>query len=268
MLIWRINQTIMDNALTLEIQKWLETPAKQHTEAELRRGATLVLMLSNNRILYDNLNRNPVQRAEDIAYQLRKYAQVRLANLTHEQVVAMQSEVAKIVTKNHLNSDKSSKEEFKKGKRADHDSLPIEIQSLYKENLNILQRMRNLHSKLELLSTTGTTCPDSDRYPFLKEMIALDKKYHANWQAYDKYDPASASKTAPAAAPSTTTPANPASNAGAPKTAAKLEKTPPAETPAEKNPADPASNAATPKTAAKAGKTSKASKAKSTKAKK
>lgn len=185
----------MDNALTLEIQTWLEKPAKQHTEAELRRGATLVLMLSNNRILYDNLNRNVVQRAEDIAYQLRKFAQFRLAHLTHEQVAAMQTEVAQIVAKNHLNSNKGSKEEFKKGKRPDHDSLPLEIQALYKENLTLLQQMRNLHSKLELLSTEGTTCPDSDRYPFLKEMIAVSKRYHANWEAYDKYTPGSTTPT-------------------------------------------------------------------------
>ena len=29
--------------------------------------------------------------------------------------------------------------------------------------------------------------PDSERYPFLKELISLDKKLHANWEAYDHY---------------------------------------------------------------------------------
>ena len=40
---------------------------------------------------------------------------------------------------------------------------------------------------LRNLSTQASTCPDSDRYPFLKEIIELDKRYHKNWQAYDSF---------------------------------------------------------------------------------
>ena len=47
--------------------------------------------------------------------------------------------------------------------------------------------MRNLHTKLELLSTEHSTCPDSERYPFLVEVIKLDKQYHENWNTYDHY---------------------------------------------------------------------------------
>jgi len=31
------------------------------------------------------------------------------------------------------------------------------------------------------------TCPDSERYPFLKEIIALDKKRVENWDIYDHF---------------------------------------------------------------------------------
>ena len=31
--------------------------------------------------------------------------------------------------------------------------------------------------------------PDGDRYPFVKELIELDAKYHANWEKYDTYPP-------------------------------------------------------------------------------
>ena len=47
--------------------------------------------------------------------------------------------------------------------------------------------MRELHLRLRSLSLDNVTCPDSERYPFLKELIALDKKLHANWEAYDHY---------------------------------------------------------------------------------
>lgn len=47
--------------------------------------------------------------------------------------------------------------------------------------------MRELHLRLRSLSLDSATCPDSERYPFLKELISLDKKLHANWEAYDKY---------------------------------------------------------------------------------
>ena len=51
--------------------------------------------------------------------------------------------------------------EFKAGKRADHDSLPIEIQALYVENGNIIHKMRELHMRLRSLSVENATCPDS-----------------------------------------------------------------------------------------------------------
>lgn len=184
----------MDQKLTQEIQNWLAMPADKRTIADLQHGALLVLRLSNNQILYNNLVRNPQQRAADIEYQLKKYAQFRLANLTHEQVVTMQAQVNTIVKRDRLDTPtntpaekRAATLEFKKGKRADHDSLPKEIQALYVENLSLLQKMRNLHTKLTLLSTEQHTCSDSERYPFLKELIALDKTYHANWKQYDTF---------------------------------------------------------------------------------
>ena len=80
-------------------------------------------------------------------------------------------------------------EQFRAGKRADHDTLPAEIQALFVENADIMRKMRELHLQLRNLSTANATCPDSDRYPFLKELIELDKRYHRNWQAYDNFKP-------------------------------------------------------------------------------
>lgn len=50
-----------------------------------------------------------------------------------------------------------------------------------------MQRMRELHLKLRSLSTEDNTARDCDRYPYLKKLIDLDKKLHANWETYDHY---------------------------------------------------------------------------------
>ena len=47
--------------------------------------------------------------------------------------------------------------------------------------------MRELHLKLRTMSTADSACADSDRYPFLKEFIKLDKKLHDNWNVYDHF---------------------------------------------------------------------------------
>ena len=137
----------------------------------------MVLQLTNNRIMYQNFMRRPKQYASRIEYELRKKYQFYLQQVTHEEVKEMSAQV-------HITSEN---EEFKKGKRVDHDALPVEIQALYAENLSIMQQMRRLHTQLQLLSVENSTCPDSERYPFLKELIALDKRYHANWERYDHF---------------------------------------------------------------------------------
>lgn len=153
-------------------------------ERNLEEGALMVLQLTNNRIMYQNFMRRPKQYASRIEYELRKKYQFYLQQVTHEEVKEMSAQVEHIVEEHHITSEN---EEFKKGKRVDHDALPIEIQALYAENLSIMQQMRRLHTQLQLLSVENSTCPDSERYPFLKELIALDKRYHANWEQYDHF---------------------------------------------------------------------------------
>ena len=181
----------MDQNFTKKVQDWLDTPSDKR---DLQQGALYMLQLSGNQILYRNVMANPKRHEEDIEYQLRKYLKYRLQALTHEQVVEMQKQVDAIVKRDHLDAPVRTKkqkeaaaEEFKKGKRSDHDSLPEEVQALFAENLSLLQKMRALHAQLNVLSTANSTCPDSERYPFLKELIDFDKRYHANWKAYDNY---------------------------------------------------------------------------------
>lgn len=172
----------MDNKFTELIKQWLETPSNQR---DYSVGALYLLKLSGNQIMYRNIVAQLDRRHEFVDYQIQKYYNFRVQALTHAQVEEMQQKVDVIVAE-HI-SLAANADEHKTGKRIDHDSLPDEIKAKYVENLSILQRMRELHLKLRSLSLDTAPCPDSERYPFLKELINLDKKMHANWEEYDHY---------------------------------------------------------------------------------
>lgn len=175
----------MDKEFTDKLQTWLSLPREDRDWDE---GALMLLQLTGNKIMYRNLSVNPEGKANFIEGKLQQYLEFRLAELTHEQVKEMQHAVEEIVKEHtEFKSDDNEAKNFKAGKRADHDTLPEEIQALYVENLDIVHRMRELHLKLRTMSTTDSTCADSDRYPFLKEFIKLDKKLHDNWNVYDHF---------------------------------------------------------------------------------
>ena len=174
----------LNHEFTEKIQQWLDTP---HEQRDYEQGALYLLKLNGNQIMYRNLMANPRRKAEFIEYHLRKHYSFRVKDLTHAQVVAMDKQVEEIVKKHNTFTEDNPAKEFKQGKRGDHDTLPEEIQALYVENLSIVQRMREVHLKLRTLSTADAPCPDSERYPFLKELIELDTRLHANWDRYDHY---------------------------------------------------------------------------------
>lgn len=181
----KLNQEFTDR-----IRQWLEANPNDRNYEE---GALLLLKLNGNQIMYRNIIANPRGKAEFIEYNLQKYYNFRVKELTHEQVAQMDEQVERIMkSHNSYSSTPSSStplQSFKQGKRSDHESLPDEIQALYVENLSIVQRMREVHLKLRSLSTADTPCPDSERYPFLKELIELDKRMHKNWETYDRFVP-------------------------------------------------------------------------------
>lgn len=201
----------MDHKFTEQIKQWLETP---ESERDYTVGALYLLKLSGNQIMYKNIIAQIDRRHDVVAYQIQKYYNFRVQALTHAQVEEMAAQVETIVAE-HIPLAANADEQPQKGKRADHDSLPDEIKAKFVENLSLLQRMRELHLRLRSLSLENSTCPDSERYPFLKELISLDKKLHANWEAYDHYVP-----SGPEAEPSRSAKAK-RSAAGAKKSAKK-----------------------------------------------
>lgn len=175
----------MDKTFTDKLQAWLN---QSREDRDWDEGALMLLQLTGNKIMYRNLSVNPEGKANFIEGKLQQYLEFRLAELTHEQVKEMQHAVEEIVKEHtEFKSDDNEAKNFKAGKRADHDTLPEEIQALYVENLDLVHRMRELHLKLRTMSTTDSICADSDRYPFLKEFIKLDKKLHDNWNVYDHF---------------------------------------------------------------------------------
>lgn len=179
------------DSLTLKIKNWLDTPAK---ERDYVAGATYLLQCTRNRVLYEAMIRNYGKYAGQLERQLTNQYFYRSQEITHEQVEEMAKAVMPIIKEHGLNNKKWSlpkteEEAQRRGKRSDHDQLPEDIQALYVENMKIIRRMRHLHERLRVISEVGspTYCPDSDRYPFLVELIDLDKRYHQNWMLYDNY---------------------------------------------------------------------------------
>ena len=185
----------MDHNFTKQIGEWLNKP---ENERDYTVGALYLLKLSGNKILYTKIVANLDRRHDVIEYQLQKYYNYRLKELTHDEVEAMQKQVDAIVEEQIPLAATADDPKQHRGKRDDHDLLPDEIKALYVENLSLLQQMRELHLKLRSLSLENATCPDSERYPFLKEIISLDKKLHSNWERYDHYIPTAPTATAEA----------------------------------------------------------------------
>jgi hypothetical protein len=156
-----------------QIQAWLDTEPAQRG---LELGAKLMLQGNRNRILHENVIRK--SNFEKIEYELQKIMGDEFRNCNEPIVQEMTLQVA---------TNEATQKEVVNGKRADHDTLPENIQEAYQKNLEIYPRMRSLHERLKVLNETATAC---DRYPFLKELLELDVELRANWEAYDSYDAA------------------------------------------------------------------------------
>lgn len=178
----------MDHTFTAKIRQWLDTAPE---ERNLEEGALMVLQLNGNRIMYANIMRNPAKFAANIEYELRKFHDFRVRDLTHEQVVAMQKKVDEIEEKHNLSERETPEDPVsapsRLGMRPDHNSLPDELKAIPEKNREIMRRMQQLQLRLRTLTLTDHPCPDSERFPFLKEIIALDKEYGDNWERYDTY---------------------------------------------------------------------------------
>lgn len=168
----------MDGKLTEEIAAWLNGP-----QTDVAAGAELMLRLNRNRILYANALRKPDALRGKVVYELKKYLRIRLDGLTTQQVAAMDAEVKRM-------PPPPTDEQARKGQRPDHEGLPAAVRALFDRAHELLVQMRPLHERLKLMEK-DKPC---DRYPFLKELIKLDRQRHEALNAYDAWRPGEATK--------------------------------------------------------------------------
>ena len=172
------------------MQSWLNT---EPAERDLLKGADMVLKLTRNRILFQNISRNPQKFASKIEYELKKYLVIRLDRKTIQDVVKMDKELVPAVAETlaafqpEISSDDDTlqKAVIAKGKRADHDSLPEDIRRLWEDNKDIYFRLKQT---FETLKTMKDALP-CDRYEYLKQLEELDGKYRDNMYRYDHFNP-------------------------------------------------------------------------------
>lgn len=170
----------IDNKLTKAMQDWLNAmPADQ----DIMKGATMLLQLNRNKVLFNNIIRNPEKMRDKLEYELRKHLAYRLDGLTLVQVKAMDKKVTAEVVQTIKKADTDAATPTK-GQRPDHAQLPAEIQALFFEAHDIMVTMRSVHEKLKLMSA-DKPC---ERYTHLKELIQLHDRYRNCYNRYDGYD--------------------------------------------------------------------------------
>lgn len=180
----------IDDKLTNDMQSWLNT---EPAERDLLKGADMVLKLTRNRILFQNISRNPQKFASKIEYELKKHLVIRLDRKTIQDVVKMDKALVPAVAETlaafqpEVSSDDDTPQEavIAKGKRADHDSLPEDIRRLWEDNKDIYFRLKQT---FETLKTMKDALP-CDRYEYLKQLEELDGKYRDNMYRYDHFNP-------------------------------------------------------------------------------
>lgn len=184
----------MDHKLTEKIQKYLQTePAKRNVV----EGATLLLSLNRNRILFQNVMRRPEKFADKVEYELKKHLKIRLDDKTLADVASMDRAVVPMAQETinrrldlvaDQTEDVDTVEELQAavkhaGKRADHDELPDEIKDLWAQSAELWFKIKETFETLK----TMEAAPPCDRYEYLKLLDEADKQYRANMAKYDAF---------------------------------------------------------------------------------
>ena len=165
---------------------WLNQPAH---ERDIVAGATMLLQLNRNRVLYANVMRRPDKYGDKVEYELRKHLQIRLDGKTLADVMKMEREVMPRVERTLKDAPVITTDAelpagaVARGKRPDHDQLPAEIQALWDGNIENYHKMRDLHHRLKEMESA----PPCDRYEYLKLLDEADRRYRDNLARYDGF---------------------------------------------------------------------------------
>ena len=188
---------MLDDKLTQDIQQWLDSPQEQRS---LEQGAEMLLRLNRNRYMHAQILRR--RNFAKLEYELQKHLRIRLEGLTTREVALMEQEALPKIEESlaqgqpTISTDGDQPEGVFRGRRADHDTLPADLQALYERNGEIYFKMKQLFETLKGMED-ATPC---DRHELLGQLVAYDKEYRDNWNAYDTWSVVAAgSVTEPAA---------------------------------------------------------------------
>ena len=199
-----------DPKFTEKLKKWFDC---EHTDANIREGALLLLQMNNNRHLYQLINFDPQGKLELLKYELQKHLNYRIEGMTIDDVrnydkavtpvlqtaVDKTSEADKIAKQlaPHLPVVESENLDsivpsaiVAKGKRADHDQLPENIQAIWDNNCALWKKIKE---HFEACKAYDMSC---DRYEglhaadedFKRMLLTLKEEYYAYKQAMYVYD--------------------------------------------------------------------------------
>lgn len=186
---------MLDQEFTNDIQKWLDSPREQR---DLAQGALMLLRLNRNRFLHAHIIRHYDE--ERLEKELTKHLRIRLKGLTQRQVAEMeQREMPRIKRTIEQGGPAGSEEEdgdkptTHRGKRADHDNLPEDVQAIYEKNGDIFRKMKQIFETLKKMEN-DQPC---DRHEYLSILVSLDEQYRENWAEYDSWQPSDATEEEP-----------------------------------------------------------------------
>lgn len=193
---------MIDQKFTEELSKWLSTP---RDERDVVAGAELLMRITGNRQFYATAIVRPHVVHDHVEYELQKHLAIRqeghnvetLRNLERELLAECAEEFGEeAATVEPVEEQAEEADAYavpregpvvsspKRGRRADHDALPVEIQALYDDNATRYEQMRKVYQQL-LTMADAEPC---DRKEHIFQLDQLVKSWAAAWEAYDRYD--------------------------------------------------------------------------------
>lgn len=181
---------MIDENFTKQIQHFLLL--ENRTDEQIIEGADLLLRINRNRAMHQQILRNPKRKEQKVVYELNKHLKYRLDGLTLAEVGKMDrtvtSNIDAMIAEGEPETDDDGADgrdasQPRLGKRADHDSLPPEIQGLWEINA---ERYKSIKEARATVETLDAPC---DRYEYLKFMSEAYAAYKRDMAKYDAYKP-------------------------------------------------------------------------------
>lgn len=199
-----------DITFTNKVKAWFDS---EHTDDNIREGAMLLLQINNNRHLYQQIMMRPQHNLKKLKYELEKHYKYRVKGLSLDEVrkfdelvtpvlqtavdKAEQADIEAVadiphlpVTEAEITDSIGPSAIIARGKRADHDQLPENIQQIWDANAALWKKIKE---HFEACKAFDQAC---DRYEslnaanedFRKMLVTLKEEYYAYKQGMEVYD--------------------------------------------------------------------------------